>query len=326
MIKTEDTYKKALDEKKERLAKKNAEREQYLNAIYSANHRLSEIDSQMAVYGPKIAITALSGDKEALLQLQDKLSKLNDEKQKILKSAGMPDFEFECKKCSDTGYIDGKICECIKAEAKKIALEELSCDMPILDCRFDNFDLNYYPNVENDSGVNPRKKLTAILKLCTEYVLTFNPKASKNLLFMGETGLGKTHLTLSIVSGVIDKGYNVVYGSAHNLFSLIENEHFSSEKGNSYDDMLSCDLLVIDDLGTEFVTSFTQSVLYGLINSRILSNRPTIINTNLSMLEIQNKYSPRISSRLIGNYTAKKFFGKDVRQLKAIEAGNSANR
>lgn len=321
MIKTEDTYKRALEQKRAALAKKNAERELYLNAIYAANPRLSEIDAELAVFGPKVALTALSGDKETLSLLEKKLSELNDEKQKILKAAKLPSFEYSCKKCSDTGYVDGKICDCIKAAAKQIAIDDLSKDMPILSCRFDNFDLNYYPNTENDSGVNPRKKITAILKLCKEYVIDFAPASSPNLLFMGESGLGKTHLTLAIVSGVIDKGYNVVYGSAYNLFSVIENEHFSATKGDSYEHMLSCDLLVIDDLGTEFVTSFTQSVLYGLINSRILSNKPTIINTNLSMLEIQNKYSPRISSRLIGNYTAKKFFGKDIRQLKAIEAG-----
>jgi len=319
LLKTEDTYKAALALKKEMLSKKNADYERALLEAYNKDKRLGEIDSLLSRYGAKVAITALSGDKETLAQLQDMLSGLSKEKNQKLAKAGVKPISYDCQLCEDTGYVSGKLCECVKTMAKKIALENLSDDMPIYDCRFDNFNLNYYPDSENENGINPRKKITAILKLCNEYVLKFNPKQSENLLFMGDAGLGKTHLTLAMTSSIINKGYNVIYGSAYNLFSLIENEHFSSEKGDSYENMINCDLLVIDDLGTEFVTSFIQSVFYGLINSRILSGRPTIINTNLTMTEIEKRYSPRISSRLIGNYTAKKFFGKDIRQLKALE-------
>ena len=318
MISNENTYKIAFEEQKERLALNKARHQQALALAYSNNPRLSEIDSLLSRYGAKIALTALSGDTEALGELKALLEKLNSEKKALLSAVG--EFEYDCPKCSDTGYINGKVCDCIKESAKKIALKKLSDNMPIYDCRFDNFDINYYPNSEDEGGVNPRKRITSIFKLCREYVMKFSPKTSENLLFMGDAGLGKTHLTLAMVAEITDKGYNVVYGSAYNLFSVIENEHFSSEKGNSYENMLSCDLLVIDDLGTEFVTSFTQSVLYGLVNSRILSGKPTIINTNLSMREIEAKYTPRISSRFIGNYTAKKFVGKDIRQLKALEA------
>ncbi|MBR4073739.1 MAG: ATP-binding protein [Clostridia bacterium] len=319
MLKTEDTYSLALAEIKNNLARKNAGYERSIAEAYSKDKRLSEIDNLLSRYGAKVAITALSGDKETLAQLQGMLSELTCEKKERLQAQGVKEVEFDCKLCNDTGYISGKVCGCVKALAKKIAIGHLSGSMPIYDCRFDNFDLKYYPDTENENGINPRKRMTGILKLCREYVIDFSPKNSANLLFMGDTGLGKTHLTLAMVSGVIDKGYNVVYGSAYNLFSLIENEHFSFEKGDSYETMLNCDLLVIDDLGTEFVTSFIQSVLYGLINSRILSGKPTIINTNLTMAEIENRYSPRISSRLIGSYTAKKFCGKDIRQLKIIE-------
>ena len=318
MLKTEDTYSLALAEIKNNLARKNAGYERSIAEAYSKDKRLSEIDNLLSRYGAKVAITALSGDKETLAQLQGMLSELTCEKKERLQAQGVKEVEFDCKLCNDTGYISGKVCGCVKALAKKIAIGHLSGSMPIYDCRFDNFDLKYYPDTENENGINPRKRMTGILKLCREYVIDFSPKNSANLLFMGDTGLGKTHLTLAMVSGVIDKGYNVVYGSAYNLFSLIENEHFSFEKGDSYETMLNCDLLVIDDLGTEFVTSFIQSVLYGFINSRILSGKPTIINTNLTMAEIENRYSPRISSRLIGSYTAKKFCGKDIRQVNKI--------
>ena len=137
---------------------------------------------------------------------------------------------------------------------------------------------------------------------------------------MGETGLGKTHLSLAIVAAVSEKGYSVVYGPAGNLFTAAEREHFSySGETEKLDSMLSCDLLVIDDLGTEFLSPFTSSLFYNIINSRILENKPTIISTNLSIAEIEKRYSDRIASRFIGNYEVKRFLGEDIRQQKACK-------
>lgn len=319
MLKTEELYVSALNKQKDALAKKTALFEKSMAVAYSAEPKLREIDFKLSALGAKIAITALSGDKITLENIKNEMQSLSKEKQDILSNFNIAEIVFDCPLCSDTGYVNGRICSCIKEATKKLAFQELSRNMPIYESRFDNFNLNYYPDTEDDSGVNPKKRITAIFKLCKDYVKDFNPASSQNLLFMGDSGLGKTHLTLAIVSGVIEKGFNVIYGSAYNLFSAVENEHFSSEKGDSYENMLECDLLVIDDLGTEFSTSFTQSTLYGLVNSRILSGKPTIINTNLSMAEIEKRYSPRISSRFIGNYTAKKFIGFDIRQIKAME-------
>ncbi|MBE6732410.1 MAG: ATP-binding protein [Ruminococcaceae bacterium] len=319
MLKTEELYKTALEEKKSILAKKTALYERSLAAAYDAEPQLRDIDFRLSALGAKIAITALSGNKAEFEKIQNEMTCLTEKKRSIISKFKIPEIVYDCEKCKDTGYIDGRLCSCIKEKIKEIAINELSADMPIKESRFDNFNLNYYQNIDNTEGANPQKRMTAILKLCREYADNFNPKSSKNLLFMGDSGLGKTHLTLAVVSEIIKKGYNVIYGSAYNLFSMIENEHFSSIKGDSYENMLECDLLVIDDLGTEFVTAFTQSVLYGLVNSRILSGRPTIINTNLTMADIEKRYSPRISSRFIGNYTAKKFIGADIRQIKALE-------
>ena len=191
--------------------------------------------------------------------------------------------------------------------------------MPIKDCTFENFDLKYYPAKLKNSEENPKRRMTGILKTCKEYVLSFSPSKSGNMIFYGDTGLGKTHLSLAIVSGVIEKGYLPVYGSAENLFSIIEKEKFSGEGKGAYESIIECDLLVIDDLGAEMATAFTKSVLYNLINSRILSGKPTIINTNLSMKKINEKYDARIASRIIGSYDAHVFSGVDIRQQKAIE-------
>ncbi len=319
MITKEATYKKAFENIKTALKEKEAKREMLLVSAYRTNPRLAEIDRELSALGANIAVLALSGGKNAVLELEKVSKMLSEEKKAILEKAEVPEIKYNCTACKDTGYIGGKICDCVKREVAKVMSAELSRQMPLESCRFDNFDLNYYSDADLSDGQNPKRRMTAILKYCMEYAIKFSPETAENLLFMGEAGLGKTHLTLAIVSGVIEKGYAPYYSSAENLFSVIENEKFSGEDRGSYEAILNCDLLVIDDLGTEMATAFTKSVLYNLINTRILSNKPTIINTNLSMKQLEERYTPRVSSRLIGNYEGKRFLGKDIRQLKLLE-------
>ncbi len=314
MITKEITYKKALDIKRETLLKKQREYDMLLNALYSKNKRLNTIDNELASLGASLALTALSGDSKSIELIKKRSLELSAEKQIILNKAKINEISYDCPLCQDKGYINGRVCECVKKLANSIAAKELSSIMPLDECKFENFDLNYY----SDKPDNAKRRMTSILKLCKEYVLNFNPNSSPNLLFLGEPGLGKTHLTLAIVSGVIEKGYLPVYSPAENLFSTVEKEKFQGENNGAYEQMQSCDLLVIDDLGTEMVTAFTKSVLYTLINTRLLSKKPTIINTNLSLKEIEDIYSPRITSRLIGNYNANKFLGNDIRQQKIL--------
>lgn len=317
MITREEAYKKAIEQKKQAQRDKQKQYNMLLAAAYAANPRLKEIDREHAAVGASLVNTALSGGK-MLDDLKKHASALTLEKKLILEKARVKEPTPDCTLCGDTGYIGGKICDCVKKRATEIMLSALSEEMPIESSRFDNFNLNYYKDEEGKNG-NPRRRMTAILKACREYVIGFDPKKSKNLLFMGSAGLGKTHLTLAIVSGLIEKGFLPVYGSAENLFSKIEKEKFTGENRGAYESMTNCDLLVIDDLGAEMATSFTKSALYNLVNTRLLSGRPTIINTNLSMKEIEMRYTARISSRLIGSYDAYKFIGNDIRQQKAME-------
>ena len=192
---------------------------------------------------------------------------------------------------------------------KSLASEEMSLQTPLELSSFDDFDLSFY---KDDRETLEQMKY--IFETCVSYSRNFDLE-SPSLLFYGRTGLGKTHLSLSIANDVIKKGYNVIYGSVNNFFAKIEYEKFS--KGNdtyTLDLLCDADLLILDDLGMEFATSFTNSALYTIINTRICKNLPTVISTNLSPDELRDKYHESIVSRIVGTFETLEFLGKDVRQ------------
>lgn len=308
----EESIKAALEIKRKAASKAETLKEAKENELKQSNAEYARICGEISSLGASLALTALSGDKAKIEKLKEKLTALSKEKSEILDKSGINLNTYSCALCSDTGYVNGKVCDCIKQSAKEIMLETVSKTAPVKDSRFENFDLSYY----TDQAA--KKRMTAIFKLAKEYALNFNENTKENLLFMGKTGLGKTHLSLGIVGEVIAKGYDVIYGSAYNLFSDMETEHFSLHTNTKYDLAVKCDLLVIDDLGGEFVSPYVQSLVYNILNTRLLSGKPTVINTNLSMEEISNSYTPRVASRLIGEYTSKLFLGDDVRQLKVF--------
>lgn len=317
MINKEAIFRKAFEEKAQRLKVKKAQRQALLDALYANDEKLREISNELSSVGARIAITALMNKPEELEKLKAKSEKLSMLKEQIIKKAKIADIEYECNICSDTGLVSGKICDCIKKEASALMAEELSNEMPLKDSSFESFSLDYYSQKAERNSEAPKDRMSAILNICKKYADQFS-LSSPNLLFMGSSGLGKTHLSLSIVKEVLKKGFVPVYSSAENLFSKIEEEKFTGNTKESYDMVLNADLLVIDDLGTEVSTSVTKAFLYNIINTRILSGKPTIISTNLTMKEIEEKYTARVASRLIGNYSAYKFLGNDIRQQKLL--------
>lgn len=312
------TYEQALEIKRQSAKEHRAEFDKTLGEIYSKTPRLSVIDNELSKNGAAAAIKAINGDIEGLELLRDKSRKLSNEKQKLLSAAGIGDFKPLCPVCNDEGFVKGKLCDCVKLIAKELVISELNEKLPLNTSRFNNFSLSYYPTDEDENGISPKKRMSAIFDFCHTYAKNFTPK-SESLLFLGGAGLGKTHLSLAIGSLVIEKGYGVIYGSAGNLLGKIEKEYFSRNEPEFSDAVLECDLLIIDDLGTEFATQFAHSALYNIINTRLLSNKPTLINTNLSFSEIEERYTARISSRLAGGYTIKKFLGNDIRIAKAFK-------
>ena len=272
--------------------------------IYTENLRLSEIDRS-------VSAAWLSGENAGV-------EKLIREKEDILDKLGInakTDFEpqYSCKKCNDSGYFKTKLCDCTQNLCKKITCEELSALLPLEASRFDNFDLGYYRDASH-GGIFAENRMEDIYAFCKAYADNFAP-SSGNILLAGNTGLGKTHLSLAIANEVITKGYSVIYSTASAIIAGAENEKFRNNTGY-LENLLSCDLLIIDDLGTEFATPFSVSVVNDIINSRLLKNQSTIISTNLTLEQIGDKYTPRVTSRIVGNYALKQVLGSDIRVLK----------
>ena len=309
-------YEKALQIKQtERLAALRAHEAALQNAE-QACPALRDIQNECSRIGAQIALAAVSGDTEKLARLRAESQRLTAEQAKLLQA--LPDYPaapaFACPQCADTGYKNGRLCDCVQRLAKSLCFKELSAKMPIENCRFDTFDLTYYPGRDSEKN-SPRAVAAATLQICKSFVQDF--PCGKNLLFSGQPGLGKTHLSLAVGGALIEKGYSVIYSPAQNIIDAILKERFSySGSEDVITAVNSCDLLILDDLGTEISTAASVSVVYNLINTRILENKSTIISTNLDPDGIEQKYDPRVLSRLIGHYTKRTFLGDDIRQIK----------
>ncbi len=253
------------------------------------------------------------------------LSQINITLQSAIKSLlvenGYPEdyleIPYTCKKCGDTGFIEGYVCECRTQLLKEIAKDNLASVSQSANCTFENFNLDYYPlPADEATGVSPRKRMAEVLEYCRNYAEDFGPD-SENLYLHGATGLGKTHLSLAIANTVAENGYRVIYDTAQNILSSLEREKFShNNSGEREKEILDCDLLIIDDLGSEFSTQFTVAAIYNLINTRLNRSKPVIISTNLTKNAVEERYTQRVTSRIIGGYVSILFLGKDIRQIK----------
>ena len=308
-----DVYKRAFDIKK--AAKYNAEQsfEREMARIREQNPELTELERRLQYLSAQVGISALSGNRERAEEIRKEIEALRAENADMLGIIDGTGVQYSCPLCSDTGYVDGHRCSCVEEIAKGIMQKELCSEMPLEDCRFDNFSLSFYSDKGSPS---PRKRMTGVLKACREFCLSGGE--NRNLLLLGGTGLGKTHLSLAIAGEFLENGRSVIYGSAQNIINKLANEQFSYKGDTAVSDsMLGCDLLIIDDLGAEMSTSFSQSCVYNIINTRLLKNLPTVISTNLTLEEIERVYTPRVLSRIIGGYTLLQCLGEDIRQQKA---------
>lgn len=319
MAYSKETYKKAEQELAERRSRALAEREEHHRIAVAAVPEILETEEKMSSAG-LATIKALGMGADDAKEYIRKLSEINlaaqTQRSLLLKNAGFPEnwlnVRYSCKKCEDKGFVNGIMCDCFKELLKSLEYEKLCSNLPVNNCRFDNFKLDYYPE---GVGTSPRRRMESVLDFCKTYAAEFSQKSSSLLLY-GHTGLGKTHLSLAIAGKVVEDGHGVIYSSAQNLFNKLEKEKFGRSDGNTEENILGCDLLIIDDLGAEFTTQFTVSALYNIVNSRELEGKPTIISTNLTPEQLLSTYSERIASRILNNYTLLRFDGTDIRQIK----------
>lgn len=255
-----------------------------------------------------------------IAQLDNERGALSEERRYLLSEHGYPaDYTapiFECEKCHDTGFVDSEMCACMRRELIKLGYESSGLGSLARTQGFDTFSLDYYAPGEQ------RENMERYLSFCTSYAASFG-MSSGNILFLGGTGLGKTHLSTAIAKTVIENGFYVVYETAQTVLGDFERECFGKrfERGELTSKYFECELLVLDDLGTELGTQFTVSTLYDLINTRLNRQRPTIISSNISEPEqLRGRYTDRIVSRLLGEYKVMVFAGRDVRAQK-LEKG-----
>lgn len=319
MAYSRETYEKAESELKRRRSEALLKRAANHDAAVKIIPEILELEETMSRAGlDTIKAVGMGEDGEKYIM---NLARINLDAQarrkELLKANGFPedwlDVPYTCKKCGDTGAVNGLVCDCFKTLLRSIEYESLCSKLPVDKCRFDNFRLDYYPD---GAGISPRKRMENVLNYCKAYADDFG-KTSPSLLLYGMTGLGKTHLSLAVAGKAVEKGSGVIYTSAQNLFNRLEREKFGRTEDNSTEQsVLDCDLLIIDDLGAEFVTQFTVTALYNIVNCRGLENRPTVISTNLTPDSISKTYNDRIASRILSNYELLKFDGSDIRQLK----------
>ncbi|MDE5577938.1 MAG: ATP-binding protein [Oscillospiraceae bacterium] len=321
-------YEKAENEIKNRRMRAESDAEARASEVYRKIPEIKEINvrlSQTSVELSKLILRNKGDFKENFEKLKAQNLQGQEMVRTLLKNGGYPaDFlepKYVCEKCRDKGYYDGQRCSCFEKLLTRFAVEKLNSEANMPDCDFEHFSLSYYKGITTEAGVDCFKRMSDNLNSCKQYAERFSLH-SQSLFLFGKTGIGKTHISLSIAKEVINRGFTVAYGSLLNYLRVIEKEHFGRSEDPNTDTLqilISADLLILDDLGSEFRTSFYESVIYNIINSRINLGLPTIINSNLSITELQNNYNDRIISRLSSVYCMIPFVGDDIRQIKRLK-------
>lgn len=300
----------------------------HYDEIINAIPRAKEIYYELATTGLKISkvIFTKQFEQSVITKMIEELKSNNQSLQceltQLVVAYGYPENYLEtiyfCNECEDSGFISGKRCSCLIQLATEIGVKDFNSSVEMSDVRFESFSLQYYSDCPDERiGFSPIQIMGDIFEFCKQYVNIFT-KQAPNVMMLGETGLGKTHLSLAIANEITKKGFNTIYSSAPNLFRVLQNEFFgkTSSNADTIQTIIDADLVIIDDLGTEFESSFNSSCLYNIVNTRLNSTKPTIINTNLTPQEIERRYTSRVASRLLTMYKCLKFVGRDVREIK----------
>ncbi|MDE7324276.1 MAG: ATP-binding protein [Lachnospiraceae bacterium] len=301
-------------EEKQRTARYRLEKNTEI--VYEKIPAYRELDKQSASISIAQGRKLLEGDKNALPELKQQLKELSEKKTSLLREHGFPaDYltpAFECNMCHDTGYIGNKKCNCFRTAEINLIYEQSHIKNLLKTENFSSLSYDYYEGEDLE-------KFTKAVQICQNFVKSFYLDY-RNLFFYGTVGTGKSFLSCCIAKELIDKGNLVIYFSAFQLFDTLSKSTFDKDSKEAAsgisNDIYDCDLLIIDDLGTELTNSFVSSQLFSCLNNRHLRKKSTIITTNLSLGELRDRYSDRIFSRITSNYDVCKLTGRDIRMQK----------
>lgn len=325
-----DQYNRILREYDERRFGNKYELDKRIEEVYLAIPLLKKLEDELISLSARSGRMALFGNTEALDELKDNTGRLRFQQKQLLIDNGYPEdylqMHYHCSKCKDTGFIGNDKCNCLKQAIADLIYEGSNIKSVLDRENFSTFSFKYYSDdyIDESIGMSPLSNMQKIVASCKSFIRHFNKK-NENLLFLGNTGVGKTFLANCIAKELLDRGFTVIYLTAFRLFDILEKYKFGKETENTLDSanqfeyILDCDLLIIDDLGTELSNSFTTSQLYLIINERLLRQKSTLISTNLSLDNLNTNYSERIYSRIISNYCIRRIVGEDIRLHKAIK-------
>ncbi len=324
-----DQYNQILREYDSRRLKNKHDLDDRRKEAYSLIPMLKDLEEEMISLSAQSGRLALFGDDNALKELKNKSLDLKAAQIELLTAYDLPedflDMHYHCNRCQDTGFIGNEKCNCLKQAIGDLMYSNSNLNTILAGENFSNFSFRYYSDdyVDEATGLSPLSNMQKVVANSKRFIKHFK-NSQDNLLLLGNTGVGKTFLANCIAKELLDLGHTVIYLTAFRLFDILEKHKFSKDESNSYqasnqfDYILDCDLLIIDDLGTEFYNSFTNSQLYLIINERLLRRKSTLISTNLSLSDINLNYSERVYSRIISSYTVQRIVGEDIRLHKAI--------
>ena len=294
--------------------------------VYNQIPEIKDIDNEVASLGLKLARLVLSNPsnkEEILKESQIKMNELKKRKDELLKQYKVPDWyldvQYNCNTCNDRGFLqNGQKCNCLKQEIINDAYKMSNLSKVLHNQNFSTLDTSIFSKERvSASNISPYENILEIVAICELFIMNFDKDNGENLLFYGDTGLGKTFMCNCIAKELLDKGHLVIYQTAFKMFEIIEDYKFKNTDNHiskdNYENLFDCDLLIIDDLGTELTNSFTNSELFNIINTRLLSGKKTIISTNLSPMQLGSEYAQRIFSRVFDRFKMVKFIGKDLR-------------
>lgn len=303
-------------------AKAAAER----NALHAKYPELAVIDKQLSDTALDIFAAAMEPDADVeakVAEIREKNAFLLDRRRAIMEDNGIPETDgepkYDCPICSDRGYTGSKMCDCLRRALIDETFRTSGIGELIKTQSFETFSTEYY---KDDRAALEAAELSLVL--CRQFADGFSAGSGENILMIGATGLGKTHLSTSVAKAVIERGFDVVYETAQNIFRDFEKQQFGKRDPEAEDltsKYFDCDLLIIDDLGTELKSSFTVSCLYNMINTRLNRKASMIVNTNLTQKELRERYEDRITSRLFGEFSTLLLKGKDIRSRKLFGRG-----